>query len=145
MGVENVNCGRCSFVHRAGAGCPACETELVSEAAADRNRRRAADRDRPLIDAEAIRGLEVGVRSFRGLEVCGRVWSVTTNRDSAAWNSFVYKRNGDDVDEFVCAASSRTAEGLINGLRALLLSDKNVPYLVTVALVGERNPIHGGK
>lgn len=131
MGVENVKCGRCSFVHRAGAGCPACETELVSEAAADRNRRRAADRDRPLIDAE--------------VEVCGRVWSVTTNRDSAAWNSFVYKRNGDDVDEFVCAASSRTAEGLINGLRALLLSDKNVPYLVTVALVGERNPIHGGK
>jgi len=43
--------------------------------------------------------------------------------------------------EKVCEASGRTAAGVASGLRALLLSDENVPYLVTVALVGERNPI----
>lgn len=45
------------------------------------------------------------------------------------------------TDEKVCEASGRTAAGVASGLRALLLSDENVPYLVTVALVGERNPI----
>lgn len=103
--------------------------------------------EKPIVDAEAIRGLEVGTRSFRDLDLCGRRWSVSTNRDSVSWNSFIYGRDDDvdiddvDIDDFICAASSRTPEGLINGLRSILLSDESVPYLVTVALVGERNPI----
>lgn len=93
--------------------------------------------DKPLIDIETI-AVMATKQETRYLTVSSdNEWRVSAHVDWLLLSAMIVDGDG----RVVCHAASRTPEGLINGLRALLLSDVHVPYLVTVALVGERNPI----